>query len=285
MGVLRGRQPQGRGRGLIRKTIAYASLILFSFLFLAPFYWMISTALKSDDEILQYPPKWIPDVLHWENFGNAWMSQPFNLYLENSLTVTILTTIGQLISSSLVAYGFARFTFKGRDFLFMVVLATMMIPWEVTMIPLYMEFNYLGWINTLKPLIVPSFFGSAFYIFLMRQFILTIPRELDEAARIDGAGSFQIYARIIMPLMMPALILVSVFNILGTWNDYLGPLIFLNDQSQYTLTLGLAQFKGMYEVEATGLMAVTFLISIPPLLLFFLAQRYIVDNSAGVAIK
>ncbi|MFS0556300.1 carbohydrate ABC transporter permease [Brevibacillus sp. 179-C8.2 HS] len=285
MGVLRGRQPQGRGRSLIRKTIAYASLIFFSFLFLAPFYWMISTALKSDDEILQYPPKWIPDVLHWENFGNAWMSQPFNLYLENSLTVTILTTIGQLISSSLVAYGFARFTFKGRDFLFMVVLATMMIPWEVTMIPLYMEFNYLGWINTLKPLIVPSFFGSAFYIFLMRQFILTIPRELDEAARIDGAGSFQIYARIIMPLMMPALILVSVFNILGTWNDYLGPLIFLNDQSQYTLTLGLAQFKGMYEVEATGLMAVTFLISLPPLLLFFLAQRYIVDNSAGVAIK
>lgn len=270
---------------MIRKTIAYASLIFFSLLFLGPFYWMISTALKSDEEILQYPPKWIPEVFHWENFGNAWMSQPFNLYLENSLTVTILTTIGQLISSSLVAYGFARFNFKGRDFLFMVVLATMMIPWEVTMIPLYMEFNYLGWINTLKPLIVPSFFGSAFYIFLMRQFIMTIPRELDEAARIDGAGSFQIYARIIVPLLMPALILVSVFNILGTWNDYLGPLIFLNDQSQYTLTLGLAQFKGMYEVEATGLMAVTFLISLPPLLLFFVAQRYIVDNSAGVAIK
>jgi multiple sugar transport system permease protein len=270
---------------LIRKAISYTSLIFFSFLFLAPFYWMVSTALKSDQEIYTYPPKWIPDVLHWENFANAWMSQPFNLFLQNSLSVTLLTTIGQLISSSLVAYGFARFTFKGRDFLFMVVLATMMIPWEVTMIPLYMEFNYLNWINTLKPLIVPSFFGAPFYIFLMRQFILTIPRELDEAARIDGAGPFQIYARIVVPLMMPALILISVFNIMNTWNDYLGPLIFLNDQSQYTLTLGLAQFKGMYDVEATGLMAVTILISLPPLVLFFLAQRYIVDNAAGVGIK
>lgn len=153
-----------------------------------PFFWLVTTALKSPEEVYMYPPKWIPSELHWENFAKAWTIQPFNVFLKNSLTVTVLCNIGQLISSSLVAYGFARFRFKGRDALFMVVLATMMIPWDVTMIPLYMEFNFLGWINTLKPLIVPSWFGSAFYIFLLRQFIMTIPTELEEAAKIDGRG-------------------------------------------------------------------------------------------------
>jgi multiple sugar transport system permease protein len=269
----------------MRKIMTYSLLIICSVLFLAPFYWMVVTAVKPPDEIYTFPPEWIPSRFVWQNFIESWMSQPFNTFLVNSVLVTVLTTVGQLISSSLVAYGFARFRFKGRDFLFMVLLATMMIPWEVTMIPLYMEFNYLGWINTLKPLIVPAWFGAPFYIFLLRQFILTIPKELDEAARIDGAGSFQIYARIIMPLMAPALILVSVFNMLSAWNDYLGPLIFLNDQSKYTLTLGLAQFTGMYEVNHTSLMAVTFLICLPPLAIFFIAQRYIVDNAASVGLK
>lgn len=196
-----------------------------------------------------------------------------------------MATLGQIVSSSLVAYGFARFTFKGRDFLFMVLLATMMIPWEVTMIPLYMEFNFLGWINTLKPLIVPAWFGAPFYIFLMRQFIMGIPKELDEAARIDGANSFQIFYKIYLPLMKPVLILVGVFSMLNCWNDYLGPLVFLNDQSKYTLTLGLAQFKGMFGVDMEGIMAITFLISIPPLVLFFAAQRYIVEDVSKSGVK
>ncbi|WP_223594340.1 carbohydrate ABC transporter permease [Neobacillus bataviensis] len=269
----------------IEKTTIYILLIFFSLLFLAPFFWMLSTSVKSPEELYLFPPKWIPSTFEWSNFKEAWMSQPFNQFFMNTVIVTGMSTIGQLLSSSLVAYGFARFKFKGRDFLFIVLLSSMMIPWEVTMIPQYMEFNYLGWINTLKPLFVPSWFGAPFYIFLMRQFIMSIPKELDEAARMDGANPFQIYYKIYLPLMKPSLILVAVFNILTCWNDYLGPLVFLNDQSKYTLTLGLAQFKGMFGVDMEGIMAVTFLISIPPLILFFFAQRYIVEDTSRSGVK
>ncbi|WP_442601294.1 carbohydrate ABC transporter permease [Paenibacillus sp. KN14-4R] len=269
----------------MQKVLSYGLLILFSILFLLPFYWLLTTAIKSPEELYMFPPKWFPSEFHFENFVEAWTVQPFNVYLKNSLLVTILCNIGSLISSALVAYGFARFQFKGREILFLVVLATMMIPWDVTMIPLYVEFNFLGWINTLKPLIVPAWFGSAFYIFLLRQFILTIPRELDEAARMDGAGDLKIFVRVIVPLLMPGLVLVSVFNMLGTWNDYLGPLVFLNDASQYTLTLGLAQFKGIRGVEMHSLMAITAIICIPPLAVFFFAQKYIVEEIAHTAIK
>jgi len=263
----------------------YVLLIFLSLLFLAPFIWMITTSVKSPDELYLFPPKLIPSKWHFENFSKAWNMQPFNTFLKNSVIVTIMTTIGQIISSTLVAYGFARFKFKGRDVLFIILLATMMIPWEVTMIPLYMEFNFFGWINTLKSLIVPSWFGSAFYIFLLRQFIMSIPKELDEAARMDGANAFQIYYRIHLPLMWPIIALIAVFNFLSSWNDYLGPLIFLNDQSKYTLTLGLAQFKGMYDVNMEGVMAVTFLISLPPLLLFFFAQKKIVNGVSSTGLK
>ena len=269
----------------IEKTTIYFLLIFFSLLFLAPFFWMLSTSVKSPEELYLFPPKWIPSTFEWRNFKEAWMSQPFNQFFINTVIVTGMSTIGQLLSSSLVAYGFARFKFKGRDFLFIVLLSSMMIPWEVTMIPQYMEFNYLGWINTLKPLFVPSWFGAPFYIFLMRQFIMSIPKELDEAARMDGANPFQIYYKIYLPLMKPSLILVAVFNILTCWNDYLGPLVFLNDQSKYTLTLGLAQFKGMFGVDMEGIMAVTFLISIPPLILFFFAQRYIIEDTSRSGVK
>ncbi|MGG1676951.1 carbohydrate ABC transporter permease [Neobacillus sp. NRS-1170] len=269
----------------IEKTTIYILLIFFSLLFLAPFFWMLSTSVKSPEELYLFPPKWIPSKFELSNFKEAWMSQPFNQFFINTVIVTGMSTIGQLLSSSLVAYGFARFKFKGRDFLFIVLLSSMMIPWEVTMIPQYMEFNYLGWINTLKPLFIPSWFGAPFYIFLMRQFIMSIPKELDEAARMDGANPFQIYYKIYLPLMKPSLILVAVFNILTCWNDYLGPLVFLNDQSKYTLTLGLAQFKGMFGVDMEGIMAVTFLISIPPLILFFFAQRYIVEDTSRSGVK
>lgn len=269
----------------MKKITTYVLLIFFTVLFLAPFYWMISTSLKSPEELFVFPPQWIPSSFHFENFAKAWNSQPFDVFLQNSLIVSVLSLIGQVVSSALVAYGFARFRFKGSKTLFIILLASMMIPWEVTMIPLYMEFNALGWINTLKPLIVPSFFGSAFYIFLLRQFIMTIPPELEEAARIDGANPLQSFIRLIVPLMAPALILVAVFNFLGTWNDYLGPLIFLNDQSKYTLTLGLSQFKGMYEVKMDAIMAVTSMICLPPLAIFFAAQRYIVTGIATTGMK
>lgn len=269
----------------MNSVVVYSLLLLFSLLFLAPFYWMITTAVKTPEELYLFPPKWIPSVFQWNNFAKAWQSQPFGTYLNNSLIVTGLSLIGQLLSSSLVAYGFARFHFRGKDALFLILLASMMIPWEVTMIPLYMEFNTLGWINTLKPLIVPAWFGSPFFIFLLRQFIMGIPIELEEAARIDGANPVQIFLRLIVPLLRPALILVGVFHILSSWNDYLGPLIFLNDQTKYTLTLGLSQFRGMFGVDMVSIMAVTFLICLPPLAAFFLAQRYIVEGIATTGIK
>lgn len=171
----------------MRKGFIYGLLIVLSLLFLAPFFWMITSSLKAPNELYQFPPKLLPYHWHFDNFIKAWNSQPFNLFLMNSIIVTVLTTIGQIFSSTLIAYGFARFKFKGRDILFIILLATMMIPWEVTMIPLYMEFNFFGWINTLKSLIVPSWFGSAFYIFLLRQFIMSIPKELDEANE-NGRG-------------------------------------------------------------------------------------------------
>lgn len=269
----------------LKKTCVYTILIFFSLLFLAPFFWLLTTSVKGPEEVFLFPPKWIPSVWHFENFMKAWNLQPFNLFLKNSLIVVVLSTIGQVFSSSLVAFGFARFEFRGRNFLFMIVLATMMIPWDVTMIPLYMQFNFLGWINTLKPLIVPSYFGSAFFIFLLRQFLMGIPKDLDEAAKIDGANAFQIYWKIYLPLMKPALVLISVFNILGTWNDYLGPLIFLNDQRKYTLSLGLSQFKGMNGVDTTSMMAITTLICLPPLIMFFIAQKHIIDGVSSTGLK
>lgn len=267
------------------KALRWAVLAVLTVLFLFPFYWTFVTAIKAKPELLTWPPVWWPAEAQWGNFAAAWNAQPFGTFLWNSTLVTVLSTIGQLISSSLVAFGFARFSFAGRNFLFMVLLAAMMIPWDVTMIPLYMEFNWLGWINTLKPLIIPAWFGAPFFIFLLRQFIMSIPKELDEAAKMDGANMFQIYWKIHLPLMAPALVLVGVFQVLAAWNDYLGPLIFLNDQSKYTLTLGLAQFKGLHGTDLTSLAAMTVILVLPPLVLFLTAQRYIMDSSLSSGIK
>ncbi len=262
-----------------------AVLVLLALMFLFPFYWTFVTAIKAKPELLTWPPMWWPAEAQWSNFADAWAAQPFWTFLKNSLIVTVLSTLGQLLSSSLVAFGFARFDFFGRNFLFMVLLTAMMIPWDVTMIPLYMEFNWLGWINTLYPLIVPSWFGAPFFIFLLRQFIMSIPRELDEAAKMDGANMFQIYWKVHLPLMLPALVLVGTFQVLAAWNDYLGPLIFLNDESMYTLTLGLAGFKTLHATNLTALAAMTIMICVPPLVLFLTAQRYIMDSSLSSGIK
>lgn len=272
-------------QSIIKKLPLYALLIFFTLLFLFPFFWTLTSAFKAEAELHAYPPVWIPSNFSLSNFIEAWTSQPFTQYFFNSMIVVVGTTIGQLISCSLVAYGFARFKFKGRDVLFIILLATMMIPWDVTMIPMYMEFNAFGWINTLKPLIVPAWFGSPFYIFLLRQFLLNIPKELEEAAMIDGANHFQIYYKIYMPLVKPTLVLIAVFNSLSVWNDYLGPLIFLNDQSKYTLTLGLAQFKGVGDVNMSAIMAITSIICIPPLIGFFFAQKQIIEGISTTGIK
>lgn len=268
------------------RTLAYSALIFLSAMFIAPFLWTLITAVKSDAELVAWPPVLWPETWRWENFAIAWAKQPFNTFLANSVIVVVLSTLGQLFSSSLVAYGFARFRFRGREPIFILLLATMMIPWDVKMIPLYMEFNWLGWINTLKPLIVPAWFGEAFFVFLLRQYIMTIPMEIDEAARMDGANAWQIYWRIHLPLMAPALVLVGTFHFMNAWNDYLGPLIYLNDQSKYTLTLGLALLKGLHnEADINSIAAITIILCGPPLALFFFAQRFIMDSALGSSVK
>ena len=258
------------------KVILYILLTIVAVYFLAPFVYMLLTTFKTEGEAIAYPPSLFPKEWHFENYAEAWSSQPFGTYFLNSVLVTVL-----ILSSSLVAYGFARFRFRGKNILFMILLATMMIPWDVTMIPQYMEFNLFGWINTLLPLIVPTWFGSAYYVFLMRQFLMGIPKDYEEAARLDGANAFQIYWKIFMPILKPCLIMVGVLNMLTVWNDYLGPLIFLQDRTKYTLALGLASFKGVHTTAIIPMLCITVVMIIPPILVFIFAQRYIVEGTSG----
>lgn len=266
------------------KILLYVLLTIVAVYFMAPFIYMFLSAFKTEKEAIAYPPTLFPANWLWTNFVDAWNAQPFGTYFLNSVIVTVLTTLGQIISCSLVAYGFARFQFKGKNILFMILLATMMIPWDVTMIPQYMEFKMFGWINTLKPLIVPAFFGSAYYIFLMRQFLMGIPKDFEEAARIDGANAFQIYYKIFLPILKPQLILVGVLNMISVWNDYLGPLIFLQERSKFTLAIGLASFKGVHSTQIIPMLCITVIMIIPPVIVFIVAQKYIVEGTSG-AIK
>ncbi|KSV58545.1 carbohydrate ABC transporter permease [Acetivibrio ethanolgignens] len=266
------------------KVIIYTLLTIMAVYFMAPFIYMLFTTFKTEAEAIAYPPKLFPAKWLWSNFLDAWNAQPFGRYLLNSVLITVGTTVGQLFSCSLVAYGFARYNFKGKNILFVILLSTMMIPWDVTMIPQYMEFKLFGWINTLKPLIVPAFFGSAYYIFLMRQFLMGVPKDFEEAARIDGANPFQIYWKVFMPILRPQLILVGVLNMITVWNDYLGPLIFLQERDKFTLALGLAAFKGVHSMQIIPMLCITVIMIIPPILIFIFAQKYIVEGTSG-AIK
>lgn len=269
---------------LSRYTMMYLMLGLLSVLFLLPFVWMLSVSVHDLGGVFAEPFRWIPENFHWENYASATSLLPFWRYAANTIVITVLVLCGTLLSSSLVAYGFSRLRFRGRDALFALCLSTMMLPGQVTMIPLYMLFARLGWINTFLPLIVPAFFGAPFYIFLLRQFFLTIPREYDEAALLDGASRLRIYWKIILPLARPALVTVALFTFVGTWNDFFGPLIYLNSPDLATLTLGLNMLKA--QVVGTGatqwhlLMAGAVLIMLPNLIIFFVAQRHFVKGIA-----
>lgn len=265
------------------KVIIYILLVLVALYFMSPFAYMFFSTFKTEGEAIAYPPKLFPDVWHFENYSDAWNAQPFGTFLKNSVIITVGTTIGQVVSCSLVAYGFSRFNFKGKNVLFMILLMTMMIPWDVTMIPQYMEFNFLGWIDSLKPLIVPTFFGSAYYIFLLRQFLMGVSKDFEEAAVIDGANTFQIFYKIFLPLMKPQLILIAVLNMITVWNDYLGPLIFLQSRDKYTLSLGLASFKGVHGTQIIPMLCITIIMIIPPIIAFIAAQKYIVEGTSGAS--
>jgi len=257
---------------------AYLLLGGLGFLFSLPFLWMVSSSLKVEADIWLYPPKWIPDPILWSNYPRALELMKFPLLLSNTLFITATSTVGFLLSCSWVVYGFARFRFPGRDFLFVVLLSTMMLPAQVTMIPVFIMFREFGWLNTFKPLIVPSFFGNPFFIFLLRQFFMTIPTELDDAAKIDGCSYVGIWWRIILPLSKPALATVTVFSFIWNWNDFLGPLIYLNDERKFTLALGLATFRGLYSTQWGYLMAASVVVLLPCVVIYFFTQRYFIEG-------
>lgn len=266
------------------KLINYLVLILLSVAFLFPLYWALITAVKSPAEANATPPTLFPRELRPENFVTAWSAQPFTRYLVNSVIVTSLAVLGMTFSSALVAYGFARFEFKGKHVLFMLLLSTMMIPWDVLVIPLYMQYNVFGWLDTLKPLIVPSFFGIPFYIFLMRQFLRGIPRDFEESAILDGANHFTIFVRIFVPLLKPQMVLSAIMYMMVVWNDFLGPLVYISNSEKFTLPIGLSLFKGAYTTDYTSIMAITVIMTIPVVIAFFIGQKHIlgVNLSAGI---
>jgi len=274
-----------RLRRALGKVSWYAVLTFLGIVFSLPFFWMVSSSLKIEADIWLYPPKWIPDPILWENYPKALELMKFPRLLFNTLFLVSVGTFGVMLSSSWVVYGFSRFHFRGRDAAFIVLLSTMMLPGQVTMVPLYVMYKELGWLNTYLPLLVPAFFGSAFFIFLLRQFFATIPVELDDAAKIDGCGPIGIWWRILLPLCKPALVTVFVFSVLNGWNDFLWPLIILNDADLFNLSLGLATFRGLYSTQWGYLMAASIVVLLPMLILYFGAQRLIVEGIALTGIK
>ena len=264
---------------------AHLFLILVGVLFFLPFYWLISTSLKELNQIFTLPPVWIPDPIRWQNYPESLTYFPFLLQLSNTLAITLSSVALTLLSSTLVAFSFSRLRWPGRNLLFFLMLSTMMLPYQVTMVPLFILFRQLGWVNTLLPLIVPHAFGSPFFIFMLRQFFLGLPRDLDDAAIIDGCSEWGVYRHIILPLAKPALATVALFQFLGSWNDFIGPLIYLSDPSKYTLSLGIQVFVSTVGVQWGWMMAVTTVPTLPVILLFFLTQRTFIQGIAFSGLK
>jgi ABC-type glycerol-3-phosphate transport system permease component len=275
-----------RFRTLVGNTLVYLVLFAGAFVLMIPFAWMLSTSLKEAGAVFNWPPEWIPDPVRWANYPDAWNYLPFGTFLRNTLIITVTTVIGQTLSASLVAYSFARLRWIGRDTLFFIVLATLMLPFHITMIPVFAIWKQLGAVDTLIPLIIPAFLGGgAFNIFLMRQFFMSIPLDLDDAAKIDGCSILGIYWRIIMPLSKPVIGTVAIFSFLFHWNDFLGPLIYLNSTDNYTLALGLRLFQGQYATEWELLMAASLIVMMPVLIIYFVAQRYFVQGIVFTGVK
>ena len=257
----------------------YLLLSAFALFFVIPFLWILSTSLKGDAQIFAIPPQWIPETFHWENYVKVFQRIPFLLYLKNTLFITTLTIVGTVLSSSIVAYSFACLNWPGKNILFIILLATMMLPLQVIMIPVFVLFKEIGWLNSYKPLTVPAFLGGgAFNIFLLRQFFISIPKDLLDSARIDGCSEFRIYWNIVLPNAKPALATVAILTFMGSWNDFLGPLIYLSEEVKGTLALGLGTFVGQHVTEWSLLMAASVLMMLPMLLIFFAFQKYFIQG-------
>jgi multiple sugar transport system permease protein len=271
------------------RLIIIGILIIGAILMFAPFAFLISSSLKEETQVFQFPIQWIPDPVRWMNYLEALTQKPFGLYFRNTMVIVIFNQIAILVTSSLVGYGFARIDFPGRNFWFGVALATMMLPYYVTMIPQFILFSRMGWTNSILPLIIPYFFGGgAFNVFLFRQFFKTLPEDLSDAARIDGCSEFEIYWRIFVPLSTSVFITVSIFTFLGSWNDFIGPLLYINSPEKFTIALGLATYRSMLGVGRTRwdlLMAASVTMTAPVVILFFIMQRYFIKGVVMSGIK
>jgi len=271
---------------LIINVILGMVTVIGGIIFILPFCYMISTSLKTTAQTFAFPPKWIPKPIVWRNYIEAWTGYaPFTLYLKNTVIITGSCVIGALLSNSLVAFSFARLRWPGRDLWFIVLLATLMLPYQITLIPVFIIFSKLNWINTFKPLIIPYYFGNPFLIFLLRQFFLTIPTELDDAAKIDGCSTLDIFGRIILPLSKPGLAMVAIFSFIWNWNDFLAPLIYLNKENKFTIALGMLQFQSEYDVYWNHIMAISTLVMLPCIVIFFLSQKLFIKGITLGGIK
>jgi multiple sugar transport system permease protein len=270
-----------------RKVLVYGLLILLSAVFLFPLFWMLSSAVKSESNIFKWPPQWIPSPLLLDNFRLAFNNPqlPFDRFVINTLIIELGVVTGRLISCTLVSYGFARLNAPGKNVLFTILLATLMLPRAAIILPTYILFNQLGWVNTFLPLIVPAWFGEAYAIFLMRQFFMTIPRELEEAAVIDGASTLKIIWSVIVPLSTPVLAVIAILTFKDTWNDFLNPLLYLSEPSKYTVAVGLAYFNGQFDIELNLLMAASVTLMLPIVILFIFAQKAFVEGISLTGLK
>ena len=273
-----------KSSAVLRRVLLYIVLILIAVIMVVPFLWMLSTSLKTQYDAVKIPPVWIPDPPQWENYVKLFTEQPMFQFMLNTIKIVFFVVLGQLFFSSLAAYSFARISFKGRNVVFFFYIATLMVPGQVTMIPTYLMFAKAGLTDNHLALILPAFF-SAFGVFLLRQFFMSLPRELEEAAEIDGCNPFMTYWRIMLPLVVPAMLPLGVFTLMNTWNDYMGPLIYLSSPEKYTMTLGIAYFKGVYTTQWNLVMAGSIVSVVPILIAYLCAQKYFIEGIAFSGVK
>ena len=273
-----------KSSAVLRRVLLYIVLILIAVIMVVPFLWMLSTSLKTQYDAVKIPPVWIPDPPQWENYVKLFTEQPMFQFMLNTIKIVSFVVLGQLFFSSLAAYSFARISFKGRNVVFFFYIATLMVPGQVTMIPTYLMFAKAGLTDNHLALILPAFF-SAFGVFLLRQFFMSLPRELEEAAEIDGCNPFMTYWRIMLPLVVPAMLTLGVFTLMNTWNDYMGPLIYLSSPEKYTMTLGIAYFKGVYTTQWNLVMAGSIVSVVPILIAYLCAQKYFIEGIAFSGVK
>ncbi len=275
-----------RMRANIVNIFFFLLVLAGAFIAFVPLYWLVRSSLMSDTEIFIFPPKIIPDTFLWDNYYKAMTVVPFGKYFINTFTIIIPVILGTVVTSSLAAYAFARLKFPLKSLWFGLIISSMLIPYVITLIPIFIAWTNLGMVNTYMPLILPAWLGGGAYnIFLLRQFMLSIPKDLDEAATIDGAGPFRILFSIILPLVKPALIAICLFTFMNTWNDLLGPVVYLNDGNKYTVAIGLSQFKGVYRTSWNMLMAASVVVVSPAILLFFLGQKQFVEGITITGMK